>query len=471
MSDLHDLSLSEITTRLRDGRLKAAELAEHAIARHERYGKPLNAYKHWAPADARRAAAAADAAFTAGNDLGPLQGVPVSVKDLFGVAGMPIFGGSPRPLPKRFEAEGPVVTALRRQAAVFTGKTHTVEFAYDGLGVNPHWGAPRNPWDAKAHRLPGGSSSGAGVSLLEGSAWVALGSDSGGSVRMPASWTGTVGFKISHGRWSIDGIVPFSPSLDSPGPLTRSVTDVAVAFAAIDPHVDRARLSRALEHATAADFRIGIPDLYFWDHCAPGVAEGIKCALDELRRAGARIEKRDLPEASEALGAAITRGNVVGVEFLASMRAELPEWLETLNPILAGRLAGPDDAANVAASDYFLGLKALKHLSAAAQARFANVDVLACPTIVSSPPTEGEVAALDAYLPHNWRMHQNTYPINLLGLCALTMPVALDKAGIPVGLQLIAKHGDDERLLTAAYAFEKVLGNGRQRLGVPPLCR
>ena len=337
--------------------------------------------------------------------------------------------------------------------------------------MNPHWGAPRNPWDAKAHRLPGGSSSGAGVSLLEGSAWVALGSDSGGSVRMPASWTGTVGFKISHGRSSIDGIVPFSPTLDSPGPLTRSVADSAVAFAAIDPHVDRARLPHVLEHATAADFRIGVPDLYFWDHCAPGVAEGVKGALDELARAGARIEKRDLPEATEAHGAAITRGNVAGVEFLASMRAELPEWLETLNPILAGRLAGPDDAAHVAASDYFLGLKALARLSAAAQVRLADIDVLACPTIVSSPPTEGEVAELDAYLPHNRRMHQNTYPINLLGLCALTMPVALDKAGIPVGLQLIAKHGNDERLLAAAYAFEKVLGNARQRLGVPPLCR
>lgn len=471
MTDLHDLSLAEIGVRLRGGRLKAASLAEHAIARHDRFDKPLNAYKHWAPAEARRAAEAADAAFAVGSDLGPLQGIPVSVKDLFGVAGMPIFGGSPRPLPKRFEDEGPVVAGLRRQGAVFTGKTHTVEFAYDGLGVNPHWGAPRNPWDAKSYRLPGGSSSGAGVSLLEGSAWVALGSDSGGSVRMPASWTGTVGFKISHGRWSIDGIVPFSPSLDSPGPLTRSVADAAVAFAAIDPHANRARLLPALEHAWPADFRIGIPDLYFWDHCAPGVAEGVKGALDELARAGARVGKRDLPEAAEAHGAAITRGNVAGVEFLASMREELPEWLKTLNPILAGRLAGPDDAANVAASDYFLGLKALKNLSAAAQVRLAGIDVLACPTIVSSPPTEGEVTELDAYLPHNRRMHQNTYPINLLGLCALTMPVALDKAGIPVGLQLVAKHGDDERLLSAAYAFEKVLGNGRQRLGTPPLCR
>ena len=154
MTDLHDLSLAEIGARLRDGRLKAAALAEHAIARHERFGKPLNAYKHWAPAEARRAAEAADAAFAAGGDFGPLQGIPVSVKDLFGVAGMPIFGGSPRPLPKRFEGEGPVVAGLRRQGAVFTGKTHTVEFAYDGLGVNPHWCAPRNPWDAKSHRLP-----------------------------------------------------------------------------------------------------------------------------------------------------------------------------------------------------------------------------------------------------------------------------------------------------------------------------
>lgn len=471
MADLHDLSLAEIGARLRNGRLTATALAEHAIARHERHGRPLNAYKHWAPEHAREAARVADAAFAAGADLGPLQGVPVSVKDLFGVRGMPVYGGSPKPLPARFASEGPVVAGLRKQAAVFTGKTHTVEFAYDGLGVNPHWGAPRNPWDAKAHRLPGGSSSGAGVSLLEGSAWVALGSDSGGSVRMPAAWTGTVGFKISHGRWSIDGIVPFSQSLDSPGPLTRSVADSAVAFAAIDPRTDRTRLAATLEHVSAADIRIGVPDHYFWDHCAPGVAEAVKSALDELARAGARIEQRDLPEAAEAHGAAITRGNVAGVEFLANMRRELPEWLDTLNPVLAGRLAGPDDAASVKASDYFLGLKALRQLTASAQTRFAGIDVLACPTIVSSPPTEGEVTDLDAYLPHNRRMHQNTYPINLLGLCALTMPVGLDKAGIPVGLQLIAKHGDDERLLAAAYAFERVLGTGRQRLGTPPLCR
>lgn len=471
MPDLHDLSLAEIGARLRDGRLTAAALAEHAIDRHGRFGGPLNAYKYWAPGDARRAAAAADAALAAGSDLGPLQGVPVSVKDLFGVQGMPIFGGSPRRLPERFEREGPVVAAVRRQCATFTGKTHTVEFAYDGLGVNPHWGAPRNPWDIKAHRLPGGSSSGAGVSLLEGSAWVALGSDSGGSVRMPAAWTGTVGFKISHGRWSIDGIVPFSPSLDSPGPLTRSVADSAVAFAAIDPQTNAARLLSVLERSTPADFRIGVPDRYFWDHCAPGVAEGVKGALDALARAGARLEKRDLPEAAEALGAAITEGNVAGVEFLACMRDELPEWLDTLNPILAGRLAGPDDAAHVTASAYFNGLRAMKRLSMAAQARLTDIDVLACPTIVSSPPTEGEVATLDAYLPHNRRMHQNTYPINLLGLCALTMPVALDAAGIPVGLQLVAKHGDDARLLAAAHAFEKALGTGRQRLGVPPLCR
>jgi aspartyl-tRNA(Asn)/glutamyl-tRNA(Gln) amidotransferase subunit A len=166
MTDPATRSLPEIAAALRAGELSAAALTDHAIDRHERLGGPLGAYKHWDPNAARAAAKAADAAFAAGSDLGPMQGIPVSVKDLFGVRGMPTQAGSPKRLPARFEAEGPVIGALRNQMAVFMGKTHTVEFAFDGLGVNPHLGAPRNPWDAEEHRLPGGSSSGAGVSIL-----------------------------------------------------------------------------------------------------------------------------------------------------------------------------------------------------------------------------------------------------------------------------------------------------------------
>jgi aspartyl-tRNA(Asn)/glutamyl-tRNA(Gln) amidotransferase subunit A len=161
----HPLSrtLIELALDLREKRVTARELIEASIARHERFGERLHAYSLWAPEQARAVAATADAAFSAGVTVGPLQGLPVSIKDLFAVAGYPCFAGSSRRLPADpWERDGPVVAKLRRQIGVIMGKTHMVEFAFGGTGHNSHWGAPYNPWDARAHRAPGGSSSGAG---------------------------------------------------------------------------------------------------------------------------------------------------------------------------------------------------------------------------------------------------------------------------------------------------------------------
>ncbi len=470
MTDPANRSLPGIAAALRAGELTAAALTEHAIERHERLGGPLAAYIPWDPDAARAAAEAADAAFAAGADLGPMQGIPVSVKDLFGVRGMPTQAGSPKRLPSRFEAEGPVIAGLRNQMAVFMGKTHTVEFAFDGLGVNPHLGAPRNPWDAKEHRLPGGSSSGAGVSILEGSAYVALGSDSGGSVRMPAAITGTVGLKTTAGRWSLDGIVPFSPSLDSPGPLTRTILDAAHAFAAIDPVCDSAALARALDAADATGLKLGFDEDHFWDNCSPGVAEGVRGALDELGKVGARIVEIDFPEAAAGQAEGM-KGLVVEAEFLAIMREELPEWLETLNPLLAGRLASLREPERLPAVDYLANLWEMHRLAASADARLAAIDAFVCPTVVGTPPREEDVRTPEAYVAAGRLVHQNTYLLNILGLCAVTMPVALDEAGMPVGLQIVGRANTEERLLGIARACEKVLGTGPERLGTPPLCR
>jgi Amidase len=179
--DLLSRPLIEIARDLREKRATARELIEAAIARHERFGERLHAYLHWAPQQARAVAEAADAAFAAGVTVGPLQGLPISIKDLFAAAGYPCFAGSSLRLPADpWERDGPLVARLRRQLGVIMGKTHMVEFAFGGAGHNMHWGAPYNPWDATAHRSVGGSSSGAGVSLLEGSAALALGSDTAG---------------------------------------------------------------------------------------------------------------------------------------------------------------------------------------------------------------------------------------------------------------------------------------------------
>src|SRR5262245_11622689 len=174
-------SLIEIARDLREKRTRSRDLIEAAIARHERFGERLHAYSHWAPQQARAVAEAADAAFAAGVTVGPLQGIPVSIKDLFAAAGYPCFAGSSLRLPADpWERDGPLIAGLRRQLGVIMGKTHMVEFAFGGTGHNSHYNAPYNPWDATAHRSVGGSSSGAGVSLQEGSALLAFGSDTAG---------------------------------------------------------------------------------------------------------------------------------------------------------------------------------------------------------------------------------------------------------------------------------------------------
>ena len=272
------LSLFELYTAFRSERLSAGDLTEQAIEQHR---TTLGAYKYWQPQDARNAAARADTSFSAGEDHGPLQGIPVSVKDLYNVDGLQTFAGSPVSIPDSMMTQGPVITDLNRQQAVFIGKTHTVEFAYGGLGVNSHWGTPRNPWDSTEHRVPGGSSSGAGVSLQEGTALLALGSDTAGSVRIPASMTGNVGLKTSFGRWSLEGIFPLSPTLDTAGILTRTVADAVFGFAAMDPeHQGRAlEFIHQASHCTTSDFAIGRGESVLWEECDPGIVESVETAV------------------------------------------------------------------------------------------------------------------------------------------------------------------------------------------------
>jgi aspartyl-tRNA(Asn)/glutamyl-tRNA(Gln) amidotransferase subunit A len=457
--------LAAVARLLRDGKLAAEALAEEAIARQQRYAH-LNAYKTFEPRTVLQAARAADAALKAGGDAGPLHGIPVSVKDLYGVAGYPTFAGSPKRLPEAWEREGPVMAALRRQMGVVTGKSHTVEFAFGGLGTNPHWGTPRNPWGGAEHRIPGGSSSGAGVSLGQGSAMVALGSDTGGSVRLPATFTGNAGLKVTIGRWSTDGIVPLSPSMDTPGPLARTVADVAYAFAAFDPagHDANAFLGR-LARAELSGVRIGVCDSFMWDDLDPGIGEAAKRALDDAARKGARIVKIDFPEMREAYEMHL-KGSVLSVELKQFLDDALPAWKATLEPIIQRRVA---DGGAIDATEYIRRLRWCADKNKAANARLAEVDVIAMPTSPLSPPRLSEVTSVDGYIAHNRKSFRFTCGVNLLALCALSMPVGLNKAGLPVGLQLVSRSGNEERLLEVAFALERAIGTGEDRMGRPPL--
>jgi aspartyl-tRNA(Asn)/glutamyl-tRNA(Gln) amidotransferase subunit A len=403
---------------------------------------------------AERAAKDADEALRAGRDFGVLQGIPVSVKDLYGIPGFPTFAGSARELPAKWQSAGPMVSALLEEKAVITGKTHTVEFAFGGVGRNQHWGTPRNPWDEKDHRVPGGSSSGAGVTLRQGSAIVALGSDTAGSVRLPAALTGNVGYKPTLGRWSTQGIVPLSPNFDTPGFLARSMDDALLAAMDFDRHLF-ADQAGAIGRATGKErYTIGVPAGHFWDGCDASIAAAVRAALASLEKAGHKLVPFDWDEAREALDL-FNAGGTAGAELRAFLEAELPDWMPILDPNVGKRMA---TLAGVSAAEVRERKAAFDALAARNRRHFEALDVIATPTVQCPPPLVSEVEDHDGYRAHNMRLLRNTHTANLLGLCGLTMPVGRDALGLPVGLQLMAGPLKDDLLFAAGVAFEKVIG-------------
>ena len=443
MASLLDLSLSEISTQLAEGRLHARALTEEAQSRHD---PGLNAYKTWAPDFALRQADAADAALAAGIKLGALQGIPVSVKDIYGVVGLPTFAGSPRELPGRWRREGPLVRELRSQIAVIMGKAHTVEFAFGGLGINAHWPTPWNPQDRRVHRSPGGSSSGAGVSLGEGTALLALGTDTAGSIRIPASMTGNAGIKTTKGRWSTDGVVPLSPTFDTTGMLARSAADLAFAF----QQFDRATVPQLGDFA---GIRLGQAEAFFWEGTSPGVSERVDEALRLAEADGACIAEAALPGALEVFEI-YHKGGIVAPELYSFLSAELPDWLETLDPRVRRRM---DAGKALPAWEYLARKERYSVLSADAARSLVGTDALVCPTVPITPPPVADVADNDAYIKTNMLAMRNTCPASFLGLCAVTLPAGRDAAGMPVGLQLIGVPGSEARLLAIAVQLERLI--------------
>ena len=443
MSSPMDLPLPEIAARLADGRLRARELTEAAQARHD---PRLNAYKTWAPEFALRQADAADAAFAAGNCLGRLQGIPVSVKDLYGVAGLPVFAGSPRELPAPWQREGPLVRALRNQLAVLMGKTHTVEFAFGGLGTNAHWPAPWNPQDRKVHRAPGGSSSGAGVSLGEGTALLALGTDTAGSVRIPASVTGNAGIKTTKGRWSTEGVVPLSPTFDTTGLLARSVADLAFAFQQLDG-------TALMPLQDLNGVKLAIAESFFWEGTSPGVAERVAEALQMAEGAGARTKELALPATAE-LFEIYHKGGIVSCELYRFLSSELPVWIETLDPRVRWRM---EAGKLLPAWEYLQRTERYSALAAGAIEALRDVDALVSPTVPISPPPVAELAGDEVYMRTNMLTLRNTCVASFLGLCAVTLPCGRDAIGMPVGLQLMGRPGSETRLLAIAAGLERLL--------------
>jgi Asp-tRNAAsn/Glu-tRNAGln amidotransferase A subunit and related amidases len=449
-------SLQQTALLIREGKL--LEIIDRAMAAHEAFGASLNAYKTWDGARMWQHAEALQCLISGGVDLGPLMGIPISVKDLYGVPGLPVYAGTSQSLPDNWSQPGPVVAGLLSQMAMVTGKTHTVEFAFGGLGVNNHWGTPKNPWARPNDpRVPGGSSSGAGVSLLEGSAMLALGTDTAGSVRIPASFTGMVGLKTTFSRWSNQGIVPLSTSLDTPGVLARSVGDVAFAFSVIDGQGCTIR-SRGL-----TGLRIGVPRNFFLDDADESIAALYNERLEVFERAGAFLVDLEVPGCSEVFEI-FKQGGLAAAELRSFLDRHFPEKISSLDPVVKLRV---ESAHEQSAIEYLRRREELASRGVIASALFDTCDVIATPTVAISPPKLIEIEDAAAYAQLNMKVLRNTVIANLFSQCALTLPIGLDGNGMPVGMQLTAAPFAEEALLAAGMAVENKIGRSFDLIGTP----
>jgi aspartyl-tRNA(Asn)/glutamyl-tRNA(Gln) amidotransferase subunit A len=392
-------------------------------------------------ADAARAAAdAADARTVRGGSLGPLDGTIVSIKDLFDVAGEPTRAGSKILAEEAVPAvaDATVVRRLRQAGAVIVAKTNMSEFAFSGIGANPHFGTPGNPHDRR--RVPGGSSAGAPVALADGMCELSIGTDTGGSVRIPAALCGLVGFKPSRQRVPTDGAFPLSKTLDSIGPIARSVADCAKADA-----IMAGEEFTTPEPIALAGLRFGVAEGLLLDRLDDIVDPAFKAALGRLEGAGCRLSHEQLSLLDDWV-ALNERGGVLPPEACAVHRDRLCRRAADIDPNVRVRI---ERGCAVSQADYADMVRERARLVAAMDARLAALDVLVMPTTAIVAPTIAEVADTKVFAARNAALLRNTSMVNFFDLCAISLPL---QATLPVGLMLVVRNGQDRQLLRIAAA-------------------
>jgi len=446
-------TIEQLSHELAAGRTTAVALAEAALARaRDPAGEGARVFTALGTERALAAARASDLLRAAGVVRSPLEGIPVSIKDLFDVAGEVTTAGSAVLRDAAPAARSaPVVERLIAAGAVIVGRTNMTEFAFSGLGLNPHHGTPANPWDRGARRIPGGSSSGAAVSVTDGMAAVAIGSDTGGSVRIPSALCGLAGFKPTQRRVPTEGALPLSTSLDSIGPLAASVRCCVLTDAVLAGQPPVPPPARALR-----DARLAVPDTVVLDGLEPPVAAAFEAALARLSAAGACIRHIAVPEFDE-LGRLHARGTLAGAEAWAWHRHLLARRAAEYDPRVGLRLQG---GAQMSAADYIDLLAARRRWIAQVEARAAGFDALLLPTVpLLAPRIDALQASDEAYFAANALILRNPTLINFLDGCALSLPCQAPGAA-PVGLMLAAAGGQDHALLGLGEAVEQAL---RQR--------
>ncbi|EFM56154.1 amidase [Brucella inopinata BO1] len=397
---------------------------------------------------ARAEADAADARLRAGRPLGPLDGRIVSIKDLFDVAGEPTLAGSVvrRDAPLA-GCDAPIVQRLRNAGAVIIGKTHMTEFAFTPVGLNPHYGEPGNAIDPA--RIPGGSSSGAAVSVAEGTSEIAIGSDTGGSVRIPAALNGLVGFKPTARRIPLEGAFPLAPSLDSVGPLTRTVADAILTDA-----VMAGEKPIPPEALPVKGLRIALPKDYLLADMEPDVAAHFEASLAALEKAGAIIADLAVDHLIGRLKEATRIGSIAGIE---ASHIHASTWLADPDANVDIRVKRPLSVRmKVPLEAYHALMETRKTLAREMDERLSGFDMFATPaTPIVAPAIASVTHDEEEYDRVESLLLRDTQVANQFDLCSITLPMPGMK--LPTGLMLTARNGSDKRLLAAALSVEKIL--------------
>lgn len=392
---------------------------------------------------------AMDALRSCGAAPSPYAGIPISIKDLFDVAGQVTRAGSlvlnDRP---PAQSDAPCIARLRQAGFVFIGRTNMTEFAFSGLGLNPHYGTPLNPWNRSQRHIPGGSSSGAGISVADGMAHGAIGTDTGGSVRIPAAFTGLVGFKPTARRIPRQGMIPLSSSLDSVGPIARSVSCCAIldALLANEP-------LPYLHDISLASLRFALPRTFVLDNLDRYVAEDFHNAVSRIAAGGAHIDEIDIPELAE-IPVLHAKGSLSSAESYTWHRAMLPTHSASYDPRVLSRIQA---GATQSAADYIDLLEARTRFIAQVNQRIADFDALIMPTVAVTPPRLTDLQFDGTYYRTNALVLRNCAVVNFLDGCAISLPMNAPEHP-PTALSLVCRQNSDRHLFRCATAVEHHLG-------------
>lgn len=452
------LTLSAALEQIREGKISARELAEACYRQIERLNPTLNAFiTVIEPEDALKAQLPPNK-----NSSNTLPGIPMALKDLFDMAGIRTTIGSTffaENIPKQ---DAFVVEKLKEAGAVIIGKTNTHEIALGITGNNPHYGTARNPWDTT--RIPGGSSSGSTIAVATGMALAALGTDTGGSIRIPASLCGVVGFKPTFGRVSLRGVFPLSWNLDHVGPLTRSVRDAALILQIIavydptDPASVKMLIGEYLGHlkddVKGRKIALGVGE--FIETSDPEVLRAVREAAKVFDSLGCKVEEIDISWLQEA---ALANKLMIQSDGAAVHRDRLKEHPERFGEDIRRRL---QDGANTPLTDYILARRTQAEIKKKFELFFESYDFLLTPTTpIAAPTIEGHDAVEQA-----GRLTRFTAPFNLAGLPALSLPCGFTSEGLPIGLQIATRAWGESKVLNVGHAFE---GATEWHLRTPPL--